>query len=283
MNFRPAVEEDLAAMVSLAAGEQARGDRHIGYLGLDAQSIEKDVTGVENWQAKTAVAIDGRVVGWLLCETDDDMGRGWWWGPFVVAADWSGTADALYETAAVMVGVTEEEQAPDSRNELAAAFALRQGFRAETASAVLSYHGPGWGTRSGTEALNAEFADRVASLHDALFPNTHTTGKSLVASDDIRLVVVDEGVLRGYVAAEIHSDGTGYIDYLGVAPAARRQGIGARLVQGSVDALLASGARSAHLTVRESNHAARALYASLGFTEERVIRPYRKNFSLEVF
>ncbi len=269
-------------MVLLAAGEQARGDRHIGYLGLDPASLEKDVVGVENWQAKTAVAIDGRVVGWMLCETDDEMGRGWWWGPFVVATDWAGTADALYETAASMVDVTEEEQAPDTRNELAAAFALRHGFVAETASAVLSYHGPGWGNRSGTVALDAEFADRVASLHDDLFPNTHTTGKSLVGSDDIRLVVVDKGVLQGYVAVEIHSDGTGYIDYLGVDPAARRQGIGARLVQGSVDALLAQGASSVHLTVRESNHGARALYSSLGFTEERLVRPYRKNFSLEV-
>ncbi len=116
-------------MVLLAAGEQARGDRHIGYLGLDAPSIEKDVTGVENWLAKTAVAFDGRVVGWLLCETDDEMGRGWWWGPFVVATDWAGTADSLYETAAALVDVSEEEQAPDARNELAAAFALRQGFQ----------------------------------------------------------------------------------------------------------------------------------------------------------
>jgi hypothetical protein len=85
MNIRPATEGDLEEMASLAASEQARGDRHIGYLGLDAESIAKDVRGVEDWQAKSVVAVEGRLVGWLLCETDDDMGRGWWWGPFVVA------------------------------------------------------------------------------------------------------------------------------------------------------------------------------------------------------
>jgi ribosomal protein S18 acetylase RimI-like enzyme len=203
-------------------------------------------------------------------------------GPLRGGPDWDDTADSLYESVRAVVDVAEEEMAPDTRNELAAAFALRHGFHAERASAVLSYHGSGWGNGNGAVALEAELADRVASLHDALFPNTHTTGTSLVASDDIRLVVVEDGEFKGYVAAEIHSDGTGYIDYLGVDPASQRKGIGARLVQGAVDALLAAGASSAHLTVRESNHAARALYASLGFTEERVIRPYRKNFSLEI-
>ena len=53
------------------------------------------------------------------------------------------------------------------------------------------------------------------------------------------------------------------------------------MVQAATDRLLELGATSVNLTVRESNVAARALYDSLGFTTERVIRPYRKGFSLE--
>ena len=35
-----------------------------------------------------------------------------------------------------------------------------------------------------------------------------------------------------------------------------------------------------HLTVRENDHGARALYTGLGFEEERVVRPLRKGFTL---
>jgi ribosomal protein S18 acetylase RimI-like enzyme len=39
-------------------------------------------------------------------------------------------------------------------------------------------------------------------------------------------------------------------------------------------------ATHAHLTVRSANDAARRLYASLGFTEERVLVPMRRGFTL---
>lgn len=270
-------------MVQLAAGQQVRVERHIGYLGTDPASIAADVAGVDGWTARTAVAVDGagRLAGWLLAETDDEMGRVWWWGPFAVDEDWAPTADALYGAAAVLTAATEEELAPDERHRLAAEFADRHGFRPETASAVLSYRGEGFGGAGGARPLDVELRRPVVALHDVLFPGTHTTGEALVRSDDVRLVLSEHGALAGYVAAEVHTDGSGYIDFLGVDPAARGRGIGRRLVEGAVDALLARGVTSVNLTVRESNGAARALYDSLGFTEERLIRPYRKNFILE--
>jgi len=283
MGVRRATEDDLDVIVRLAAGQQVQPNRHIAYLGSDPESIRADIVAIEDWTAHTVVSVNtaGTIDGCLIGEVDADMGRCWWWGPFVDADDWAGTADGLY-AAAPDAGMTpEQELAPDDRNLLTAEFASRHGFDPESASAVLTYTGPQFRSGDGAVGPAGEWKDEVAALHDLLFPGTHTTGRALVGTDDIRLVVVESEELRGYVAAEVHSDGSGYIDFLGVVPDKRGRGIGRRLVMAAVDALRERGATSVDLTVREDNHAARRLYSSLSFTEERLIRPYRKGFRLD--
>ena len=88
------------------------------------------------------------------------------------------------------------------------------------------------------------------------------------------------GRVAGYVAFEVQPDGSGYLDFLGVATEFRRRGLAAQLVRAAVTELVDRGASSIHLTVRENSHGARALYVGLGFEEERVIRPLRKGFTL---
>ena len=122
--------------------------------------------------------------------------------------------------------------------------------------------------------------DAVVALHEAAFPGTHTTGPALVVADDPRLVIEIDGAVAGYVAYEVQSDNTGYIDFLAVDPAVRSHGLGGALVDHACVDLFGRGVRHAHLTVREANAAARALYARLGFVEERVVRPYRRGFTL---
>lgn len=283
MFVRVAVETDLEAMVTLAVSQQAVVEHHIGYLGLEVDSIQKDIVGVDGWIGRTAVAIDDdqRLTGWLLGEKDDDMDRVWWWGPFLTEEAWQMQPDALYRMASKLVGGAEEEMAPDDRNADVAELAERNGFRGEVASAVLSYADAGFGRPTGVVPMEREHRGDVAALHDRLFSGTHTPGASLVESEDLRLVIVVAGEIVGYVAAEVQSDGSGYIDYLGVDPSHRRSGLGRRLVMGATDRLLGLGAKSVNLTVREDNEAARALYESLGFTQERLLRPYRKGFSLD--
>jgi ribosomal protein S18 acetylase RimI-like enzyme len=282
MRERLASESDLDEMVRLATDSQVRPERHIGYLGVTADSIRSDIVGVEHWLAQTFVLIDerGTLAGWLLGEKDEQMGRVWWWGPFLGDGLSKDREDALYRAASQAVGVSQQELAPDERNMRVAGLALRNGFAGEEASAVLSYSGAGFGNWGASVQLEDVHRDQLATLHDRLFPGTHTTGRSLVEADEPRLVVVEGGLVVGYVAVEIHSDGTGYIDYLGVHPEWRRRGLGRRLVTDATDLLLERQATSVHLTVREHNTAARALYAALGFAHERLIRPFRKGFSL---
>ncbi len=83
------------------------------------------------------------------------------------------------------------------------------------------------------------------------------------------LIVEDWGYLIGWSAA-----GVAEIERVGVLPARRGDGWGAALVNQSVAAFANRNAREVWLEVRESNAAARALYAKCGFDESGRRRAY---------
>lgn len=70
----------------------------------------------------------------------------------------------------------------------------------------------------------------------------------------------------GYVIAWYVLD-EGEIGNVAVAPDARRMGVGAALLDAALAEARRRGVRVMHLEVRESNAAARALYATRGFEE----------------
>lgn len=294
MNFRSASVDDLPALAALAAPLQARPERHIAYLGTDRVGIEAELAET-SWATVSVVATGsgdrGRetIDGWLIGDVDEEMGRVWWFGPFVRRVDdWQPLATELLAQARRQLppGVDEEELAVDARFDGFEPWAVESGFVADCGSWVLTLDGAldepdaACDLRSMTDDQH----DAVASLHDELFPGTHTAGRQLVEQQDERhprLVARVGGGVTGYIAVERQPDGSGYIDFLGVSPSARRSGVGGALVRAGVAALRAIGAESVHLTVREGSAGARELYASLGFTEERLIRPFRRGFGLE--
>jgi len=75
-----------------------------------------------------------------------------------------------------------------------------------------------------------------------------------------------EGAVAGYAAAfSVGEDGE--ILNVAVTPGHRGQGLAGQMLDAVLIELAARGVRSAFLEVRESNDAARALYASRGFAE----------------
>lgn len=84
----------------------------------------------------------------------------------------------------------------------------------------------------------------------------------------VRFFVAEEGngtaTLLGYVVVLLYGD-EGEIADLAVTPAARRRGTGGMLLDRAVAEAMESGVRALYLEVRESNVAARALYASRDF------------------
>ena len=290
MNLRRPAPDERRALAAFAAPLQARPEHHVAFLGADADTIAAEmIEDVDDWTEAAAVAErDGRIVGWLMGSIDHDMGRVWWFGPFVDTDDadtWMSVATELDSTARLGLpgSVDQEEYAFDDRHDTGAAWATGRGFHADPGSAVLALDHAIEPAGLPVRPVTDDDLETVGRLHDMLFANTHTTGAALVAAADPtkpRLVAELDGEMVGYVAVERQADGGGYIDYLGVDPAHRRRGIGAGLVRAGVAALAELGCDHFDLTVREANTGARALYSSLGFVEERVIMPFRRGFTL---
>lgn len=292
---RQAWHADLERLVELAVGCQGDPNRSCHYLSSDIAALRtelREIEGVDSWTTATWVALnDARdVIGWIAAESDRQMGRVWWFGPFVADADLplsDAIADGLFGAGRrSLAQFPEHELAIDARSSWLQRFAERNGFEAEEGSVVLRLSDlhievPGSSVRieAAAESIDAE----VVALHDAIFPGTHSTGAhlfGLTGGRHDRFVARHEGDVVGYVATEVQHDGSLYIDYVGVSDASRGQGIGRALVGTAIRAR-ADEATHAHLTVRVSNAAARELYASLGFVEELVLVPHRLGFTLE--
>ena len=67
------------------------------------------------------------------------------------------------------------------------------------------------------------------------------------------------------------------IENIAIAGPARRRGLGTRLLGELLDLARAQGAESVFLEVRESNHAARALYEKWSFIESGRRKKYYKD------
>ena len=118
--------------------------------------------------------------------------------------------------------------------------------------------------------------DAVLAIEHASFGDPWSRSAFLELIDDPRvafLVADAGGAVRGYVVAWFVLD-EGEIGNLAVHADARRHGIGALLLDGALAAVTAADVNSLYLEVRDSNAAARALYASRGFVEVGRRREY---------
>ena len=111
--------------------------------------------------------------------------------------------------------------------------------------------------------------DAVLDIERAAFGDPWSRSAFADLVDDLRvafLIADAGGAVRGYVVAWFVLD-EGEIGNLAVHASARRQGVGARLLDGAIAKVRGSDVDSLYLEVRDSNAAARALYASRGFAE----------------
>jgi ribosomal protein S18 acetylase RimI-like enzyme len=292
--IRQAWPTDFERLVEVAVSCQLDPDRACGYLSSDAAALGtelEEIDGAEHWTAVTWVALDDarEVIGWIAAQSDAEMRRAWWFGPFLADASSllaDATADGLFRAGRrALEGFDEHELALDSRSSFLTRFAERNGFGAAEGSAVLRASGLAVDVPKSPatiDAGNPSDAEAIA-LHDQIFPGTHSTGGRLFGLAGDRhdhFVARIEGEVVGYVVTELQYDGSLYIDYLGVSEACRGQGVGGALVATAMNAR-AHEASHADLTVRTSNSAARRLYALLGFTEDLVLIPYRIGFTID--
>lgn len=110
-------------------------------------------------------------------------------------------------------------------------------------------------------------AEALAALHALAFPPEERWG-----ADALRLMLEMPGSFGlyaaegGFILARVAADEAEVLT-LAVAPAARRQGVGAALLETALTLVEEAGAGVMFLEVSTGNAAARALYAGAGFTE----------------
>jgi ribosomal-protein-alanine N-acetyltransferase len=118
-----------------------------------------------------------------------------------------------------------------------------------------------------SSARRADIPD-LAVLAAASLPQPWRAGsfERELRRGDARLWVARDGAQRvGFLAARRIADEV-HVLSVAVDPARRRRGVARALLEAVLHDEIASGARDALLEVRASNLAARALYASAGFT-----------------
>ena len=127
--------------------------------------------------------------------------------------------------------------------------------------------------------MRSEHIDRLMRYERELFgPESWTRGsyRSELADTRTRSYVVAEdaaGELLGWAGVRVVGDEADIMT-VGVIPAARRHGVGARLVAELLDLARGRGATLAYLEVRFDNAAARRLYGREGFDEVGIRRGY---------
>lgn len=124
--------------------------------------------------------------------------------------------------------------------------------------------------------------DAVLTIEKVCFPNDpwprisfeeelhNPLSRFFVLSD------TEMGAILGYGGVWLMYD-TGNVTNLAVSPDCRRQGLGRRLLTKLIDVCIEENMASITLEVRRSNAAAKALYASMGFTVQGMRRQYYKD------
>ena len=120
--------------------------------------------------------------------------------------------------------------------------------------------------------------DELLPLERELFEGEPWTGRTFwseLGQLDTRhyLVALRDGVLVGYAGLCAYPD-EAFVQTLAVAPAAQKEGLGARLLQALLDEASRRRKRTVSLEVRADNDPARRLYERFGFRETSVRRGY---------
>ncbi len=288
MTIRKIDQSNLGDAISLVARLNQDITHKISYFGDTEEEITADFSAVQPPEGYGFLAIkeDGKISGYFGIELDLELGRSWLFGPLAEETEWDVTADRLYLAilADLPPEITDQELYFQSQNLRLQEFALRHGFayHAEAAVLVLDVNLRQIRDASGVVEFDEKYTSQLDALHNALFPNTYYSAGQLIelaeADDKHLLIHLNNGSLVGYIFVQLRPASRGvYIDFLGVDPQHRRQGIAQDMVAQAVDwAVQKPYVESITLTVNGDNDAAIRLYHSLGFITQSVSRGYRK-------
>jgi GNAT superfamily N-acetyltransferase len=278
----PADWPSLAAFI--AERNAAGGDVRClhSHAGEDAAAHADELRALAPAQACYCIARRGdAIVGVVGAEFDGALGRAWLRGPLLAAGeDFPQGAGALLDALCAQLppGLRQHDAFIASDCHEALAFYGARGFVPDAGHDEFILRAPlpplVPGPRVQLVPPRLAWRAEIGALHEAEFPGGYVTADALFEAPApgrfTRIALLDDAP-AGYVHAHFDAQWQeGYVDFLAVAPTARRHGIGRALLQAAVDWSFGScGARAVTLTVRADREAARALYRTAGFERVR--------------
>lgn len=275
--------EDHDAALRLIVEMQRSAATACAYLGRDEAGVREDLENLDqDWHETLRVSRgpDGRVDGAVLIEWDTELDRSWVHGPWTRQGRWEQQAPGLLDSVIAQAPVARHEMYAAVENVQMAWLAERCGWSAGEANFeyTASLDGGPSALRTAHDAVRAarpEDLPRLAELHEAEFPGTYASTSDLLehGGSYSTFVHAEGGRVLGYLSGQMQGTDTLYVDFLAVAPEARRRGVARGLLDA---AALRMGARTITLTVDEHRPDAQRVYEALGFSRTAVTRPYRR-------
>ena len=288
IEIREAQREHFPGIARLIAAQNATPESQCIHSGEGYEGILKTI---QKWDdaAEIAFAIaiqDGQLVGLLGSEFDQDLGRGWLWGPFALTQNWEELAAALLEKLLAILppSIRRLDFFVNIANQRSYRFYLDHGFQEPESSHVYVAPRPAAPlvVSAPCSPLQPEQAGSFRVLHDTIFPQTYYTGQDILdqLDDDHQVFVCSDGPdVLGYVYAILDESAEGYVEFVGVREDRRRQGLGERLLLTALNWLFdVKQVPAVGLTVSDKQTNARSLYEKVGFSAKYTGLSARKDW-----
>lgn len=277
---RPAQKQDFEIISKIIADQNRNPETHCiqSDTGNDFQSIQNEITRLDLDSGICFIVAfqDNQLIGTLGCELDEELGRGWIRGPFVVADtnNWENVAASLLQGLqnTLPSAIHWLDSYLNIANERGNNFYLTHGFKKLRLAHVYVAATPENPLElSGTcKSLHPNQAQNFSTLHESIFPQTYATGQRILdkLGDHHQVFVYTKGSeILGYLYATVEEDsGDGSVEFVGVREDARGTGIGRQLLQTALYWLFeVKKVPQAILVVNDNLTNARSLYESVGF------------------
>lgn len=277
---RSVQREDFESISSLIAEQNKNPETHCiqSDTGERAQDVQRELIQLDSDSALCCVAAfqDDHLIGALGSELDEELGRGWARGPFVVAEadDWGTIASALLQGLLDLLppSIRWLDSFLNNANRRGNDFYLQHGFRQLRLAHVYAAARPDQPRflANPLEPLQPQQAQQFMALHEVVFPNTYATGQRILdklGQDHQVFVCTRQDEMLGYLYAAIEEgSGDGSVEFVGVRADARGQGLGRQLLQTALQWLFeVKQVPQVTLVVNDDLTNAQSLYESVGF------------------
>jgi GNAT superfamily N-acetyltransferase len=290
---RPARKADFEVISKLIAEQNKNPETHCiqSDTGNDQQSIQNEINRLDLDSGIRFMAAfqDNQLIATLGCELDEELGRGWVRGPFVITESdhWENVAASLLQGLlnTLPPAIHRLDSFLNIAYERGNDFYLAHGFEKIRLVHVYIAAMPGNSLSfpGSSEPLQPHHRQEFVAVHESVFPQTYATGQRILdkLDDHHQVFVYTQGSeISGYVYSAIEEDsGDGSVEFVGVREDARGRGIGRQLLQTALHWLFETKkVPQVSLVVNDNLANARSLYESVGFKLKYTGLVTRKNW-----